>query len=295
MELDKSFYQEEVRWDFVVTEKRKKVWAAEMEILEKFDEVCRKHNLTYFAYYGTLLGAVRHHGFIPWDDDIDVAMLRDDYERLKLIASEEFREPYFFQSAYTDEMVWPFSKVRDSRTTAVEFLDMPNLHQGMFIDIFPLDDIPKDENDRFFMTMELQKLLWCMITDPDPILSGIENGRQTVLDPQFLMEYMKKDIAEQFKIYEEFNLAQFGNTEQIGVLNSVLRGASHGLEREWFQDVVYLPFETMQIPVPVGYDQILTGIYGNYHEMIMGGTAHEGIILDPDIPYKKFFENIKGD
>lgn len=73
-----SFYKEEIRSGFLVTEKRKKVWAVELKMLEKLDEVCKKYNLTYYAYYGTLLGAVRHQGFIPWDDDIDINMQRKD-------------------------------------------------------------------------------------------------------------------------------------------------------------------------------------------------------------------------
>ena len=72
MEFDESFIKEEVRCDFFVSEKRKKVWYVELELLRKFDEVCKKYNLTYFVEYGTLLGAVRHNGFIPWDDDIDI-------------------------------------------------------------------------------------------------------------------------------------------------------------------------------------------------------------------------------
>ena len=83
MNFEPSFFKEEMRSSFLVDEKRKKIWAVELQILEKFDEICRKHNLTYYAYYGTLLGAVRHQGFVPWDDDLDVAMFRDDYEKVK--------------------------------------------------------------------------------------------------------------------------------------------------------------------------------------------------------------------
>ena len=97
MMINASFYKEEIRSGFLVTEKRKKVWAAELQMLEKFDEICQKHNLTYYAYYGTLLGAVRHQGFIPWDDDIDVVMFRDDYEKFQAIAPEEFKERIFIK------------------------------------------------------------------------------------------------------------------------------------------------------------------------------------------------------
>ncbi len=294
MELDASFYKEEVRCDFAVTAKRKRVWAAELNILERFDEVCKKYNLSYFGYYGTLLGAVRHKGFIPWDDDIDVAMFRDDYERLKTVAPMEFEEPYFCQSAYPDSMLWPFAKIRDSRTTAIEFPDNRKMNQGIFIDIFPLDDVPDDKDDKYYMTRELQKLLWCMITDPDSIISGMEKGRQAILDSKFLMEYMQKDLTERFKIFEEFNLAQFGNTEMVNFLIDDIRGASSGVRREWHEQILYVPFEGMQLPIPSGYDMILTHQYGDYHRFVMGGSAHEGIILDPDISYREYFRRRNG-
>ena len=83
---DPKFFEKEIRCDYLIDERMKKIWAVELEMLQRFDEVCKKHGLTYWAFYGTLLGAVRHQGFVPWDDDIDLAMLRDDYERFQAVA-----------------------------------------------------------------------------------------------------------------------------------------------------------------------------------------------------------------
>ena len=138
----KDLYKDELRSNFLVTADRKKVWQAELNILRELDRICRKHGIRYFADYGTLLGAVRHQGFVPWDDDIDVVMLRPEYERFKQVAAIEIREPLFFQNTYTDGFVTGFSKIRDSRTSAVEFPDYDGMHQGIFVDIFPLDDVP---------------------------------------------------------------------------------------------------------------------------------------------------------
>ena len=85
--LPEEFLREEIRCDYLVTEKYKKVWAVEIDLLLELDRVCRKHGLKYFLMYGTLLGAVRHGGFVPWDDDLDVIMLRGDYEKLQYLAS----------------------------------------------------------------------------------------------------------------------------------------------------------------------------------------------------------------
>lgn len=135
--LPREFFESEVRNDFYVSTKRKKVWAVELDILLQFDKVCKKHGLRYFLDGGTLLGAVRHKGFIPWDDDLDVIVSRDDYEKLMGL-SGEFSEPYFMQTPYTSPgSFYSFIKLRNSNTSAI---DKPFVFQGfnmgMVIDVF---------------------------------------------------------------------------------------------------------------------------------------------------------------
>ena len=121
MEYIKDIYRDEMRDGFLVTTDRKKIWQVEMELLAELDRICRRHGLRYFVDYGTLLGAVRHKGFIPWDDDIDVVMMRPDYERLKLvIAREGLREPFFFQTAYTDNIELWTGKLMNKNTSGVQ-------------------------------------------------------------------------------------------------------------------------------------------------------------------------------
>ena len=103
IELPEGFLDEEVRCGYTVTAKAKRAWAVQMDLLHKLDEVCKKYNLRYFADSGTLLGAARDKGYIPWDDDIDIVMLRKDYEKLRDVADEEFKHPYFYQDMYRDE------------------------------------------------------------------------------------------------------------------------------------------------------------------------------------------------
>lgn len=295
MDLDQSFFKEEIRSGFLVTEKRKKVWATELNILERFDEVCNKHHLTYHAYYGTLLGAVRHQGFIPWDDDIDVIMFRDDYEKFQAIAPEEFTEPYFFQNSYTDRVLWPFSKIRDSRTTAAEpqFNSLGRtFHQGIFIDIFPFDSVDDGIDPQFSTITQIQDLLWVTVTNPEAVVSALEKGQQLYLSADFLIDCLQKSVQERFRIYEAFNLSCLGKSRKVNYLISELYpegGIYKSAEKSWFQDTIYLPFEHIQLPAPAGYDQILTQCYGNYHQFVQGGSAHNDIVLEPDIPYTVYF------
>ena len=261
----------------------------ELLILEKIDKICKKHNLTYFAYYGTLLGAVRHQGFVPWDDDLDIAMFRDDYEKFQTIASEEFTEPYFFQNSYTDGIIRFMAKVRDSRTTAIEHL-APSINQGIFIDVFPLDVAPDGVNEQAPVILEVQREIWTTVVNPREILEDLEAGKHFVLDVNTLINLIKLDKRERFKEFEAFSLTHFGETENVDfIVRQLFYDQPESPKKDWFENVVYLPFENIQIPAPAEYDKILTILYGDYHEFVRGGSTHEEIIIDPDIPYEEYF------
>lgn len=296
MGLDESFYQEEIRSDFLVTERRKRIWARELQMLEVFDEVCQKHHITYYAYYGTLLGAVRHQGFIPWDDDIDVIMFRDEYERFQSLAPSEFKEPYFYQNAYTDSVIFPSSKIRDDRTTAISplFRHLRGCyHQGMFLDIFPFDSVFDGTDPQMENITRIREELWYGISNPEDMLEILEKGGKMYLGHDYLMDYMRKDTREKFQIYEAFNLSSFGKSENVNYIpyETRMEYGYKSVKKEWFRDIVYLPFEHMFLPVPAEYDKILTQCYGNYHEPVQGTSVHKDVIIDPDIPYEEYLEN----
>ncbi len=124
------------------------------DILCEFDEVCKKHNLTYWLDHGTLLGAVRHKGFIPWDDDLDVTMPREDYEKFLHIAQKELPKNRFLQYKKTDKQcVIYFSKIRDNDSCFIDAWEESRnvkYHQGIYIDIFPLNKIKYHRGREFF-------------------------------------------------------------------------------------------------------------------------------------------------
>ena len=131
----------EKRGGYLVSHEMKKVWAVELDLLRQLIEVCQRENLRMWVDGGTLLGAVRHQGFIPWDDDIDVCMPRPDYDRLTAISGQVFKEPYFYQNAYTDKDYFAgHAQLRNSRTAAIRPSASFNpFNQGIFIDIFVLE------------------------------------------------------------------------------------------------------------------------------------------------------------
>lgn len=287
MYFEDKFFEAEERCGYHISKKMKKVWAVELKLLDYFDQLCREHNLRYYIAYGTLLGAVRHQGFIPWDDDIDVVMFRDDYEKLKVIAGEVVEYPYFFQNSYTDTMIWAFAKLRDSRTTAIEFPDFPSeFHQGIFIDIFPLDDVP-DNTSMKPIIGEMQREIWMSIVEPERLKGLIDRGQQLVLDADILLELLRMPIRERMKMFEDFSASRFGASSRVNFLTDDFVGYPNML-REWYADTVYLPFENMAVPAPAAYESLLSCLYGDYMTPAQIPNMHEGIFLDPDASYTQY-------
>ena len=165
LQLPDGFLNEEVRCGYTVTKQRKEVWAVELDLLQEFMRVCNKYGLKYCADGGTLLGAIRHHGFIPWDDDLDIAMLRSDFEKLNEVAPAEFKKPYFWQTEETDKgSARGHAQLRNSDTTGIikteyERQRNNNFNQGIFIDIFPFDTVVDDEEKLAEQDLKRMELL----------------------------------------------------------------------------------------------------------------------------------------
>lgn len=148
LEIPHGFLDEEVRSGYVVTSDMKAIWAVELDLLAELDKMCRNYNLRYCVAAGTLLGAIRHRGFIPWDDDIDIYMLRKDYDQLMILANQ-FTFPYFLQSTYTEKKLYrPHAQLRNSNTTGyIDEDKYRDINKGIFIDIFPLDGVSELEEE----------------------------------------------------------------------------------------------------------------------------------------------------
>lgn len=140
-----------------------------LKILLNIDKVCQEHNLIYYIWAGTMLGAVRHKGFIPWDDDIDIAMPRPDYDRLIEHCREWLPQPYEMVSAETDPVYpLPFAKIQDADTTLIERMHLKYVG-GIYIDVFPIDAVPENKVSRWWQFARYEyykRVLYLMYRDP---------------------------------------------------------------------------------------------------------------------------------
>lgn len=119
-EFPEHFFKEECKCGYTVSVQMKKIWAVELDMLNELARICKKHDIPFYLNSGTLLGAARHNGMIPWDDDIDVMMFRKDYDRLCDIGTEEFKYPYFFQTEQTEpDSLRGHAQLRNSETTGI--------------------------------------------------------------------------------------------------------------------------------------------------------------------------------
>lgn len=285
--LPESFFNEEFICDFLVTKERKKIWAIGLDLLLAFDRVCKANNLKYFLMHGTLLGAIRHNGFIPWDDDIDVAMLREDYDRLLEIASKEFSTPYFFQTPYTDNgYFFSFPKLRNENTTGISVsFQFEQFNQGLFLDIFPLDNCPmEDAQIRYNRINELN-------------LDNSNYMRKSSPDDSDKIRFAKHSGRNPLDVIKEIEYIQtmYKNNENCLYVNNsactVYAYKKFIYKKELFKEAVNHKFECFEFPIPAGWKEILETNYGDYMRMPPveeRGKWHDKVIMNADISYKKY-------
>ncbi|WP_024866233.1 LicD family protein [Butyrivibrio sp. FCS014] len=284
--------EEEIREGHVIAAKMKRVWKVQLDMLVLFDRFCAENGLTYFIDFGTLLGAVRHKGFIPWDDDIDVTMPRPDYQRFLEIAPKWFETPFFVQNYHTDHndnRMTSFSRLRNDNTTMMGSAIIPNanFHQGIFIDIFPLD-IAADVLDGKAAPEIISTLLelWTATFTPKDLLMEMIEGKEPKFGFDSMIEVLGMPYEERLTLLENLLASCYDSLGEINVFSKMF--TTPPCKKEWYGGVVKLPFEGYEFNAPVGYHEILTARYGDYNERKMYASDHRIGILDPDRPYTEY-------
>lgn len=292
MRFEKDYFLKEIRCDFEVSSHMKHAWAAEMEVLQCVAEICEKNGLQYYAHWGTLLGAVRHGGYIPWDDDIDIALKREEYNRLIEILPEELPEGFVIGGIHSNQKEEKYSSgmfhlyvgadasLWDINEYRKVFHDYPYSLVG--IDIFPLDHVPYD-----LQIYETQKKL---IEIGIAIKSNWKDLEESKELQRRLLEFEELSgvtLPKENKRYHLLcvldSIMSLYHAGEGKYLNDYMWKNRNLLEESWYEDVIKMPFETMEIAVPREYDAVLKKLYGDYHKCVRGKSAH-------DYPYYKVMQ-----
>ena len=257
LEIEDSFFEQEERCGYVVSAKMKRIWAVELDLLAELDRICRKYGIKYYASAGTILGAERHKGMIPWDDDIDVMMLRDQYDLLCSHA-DEFEEPYFLQTFDTDKGYFRgHAQLRNSMTTGVLVeevnKDVP-FNQGIFLDIFPLDNVVRNRKlwakqmKRIERYREQAKLLYRTTEGYNSQEASKLRKTAHLVMPLVSKVYSWRDAYRKFE--EECRRYNDLETKYVAKISYQPYGMKMYDLRSEFDDTVYLDFEMLKVRSP---------------------------------------------
>lgn len=243
----------------------RKVQMVQLEIAQEIKRVCEEYKISYFLEAGTLIGAVRHHGFIPWDDDLDIGMLREDYDRFVQIAPMALKPEYLWQDWLNDEhYALPFGKVRKKNTLYQEEKSSKLKNNGFYVDVFPFDSAPEKEKDRIRLRKQCDFLYRCLLMKEGyrPWISENKinwKKRMVYLFYQGTAIFRTHDTLvhkyeEQIRSIPESGCMY----EQVGYNNSIY------FERKWLETTKEASFEGELFQIPIGTDERLTVEYGDY-------------------------------
>lgn len=266
----------------------KELQQVELDIFKSFVSVCETLGIRYYLIAGTLLGAVRHKGFIPWDDDIDVGIPREDYELFISKAQDLLPSHLFLQTYKTDRgYCQAFAKIRNTNTAFIEeSVQNTPINHGIYIDIFPLDKC--SVNVRYTLPFRLKERVYrlrgsCMAKGSKPPL--MFRLIRLACAPLSLNPY--KSMEKLDKHYQTMPsgdmLINFGG----------IYGKREIMPAEWYGDGALIEFEGMLVSVPCEYDKVLTSLYGDYMTpppVEKRVTHHHTTVIDTKHSYKQYIK-----
>ncbi|MBQ0027009.1 MAG: LicD family protein [Lachnospiraceae bacterium] len=289
MQFPENFFEKETRDGFEIEELMKRAWAAAIEVLEVIDDICKRHEIKWYADWGTLLGAIRHNGFIPWDDDIDICMLRDEYVRFIEIARKELPEGFVIAGMYADEKrLQEAAQVEQLRVIADEtYWNLPNYMNRFHgfpcfrigIDIFPLDYVSRDPQ----RAKEIYEKYYFMMN----VLTHWENySANGILEEKIarIERELNTSISRDEGLYNtvwKLSETLISSTEEkdadyvTNFFIKCLRENGLNIKKENYDAIQMHKFEFFEVPVPAGYDEVLTVMYGDYMTPVKRYYSHD--------------------
>lgn len=283
MQFPHTYFEDEVREGFYITGMMKRAWAAQLEALEEIDKVCRKHNIRWFADCGTLLGAIRHGGYVPWDDDFDICMLRSDYIKFNEVAKDELPEGYVILNLNNEDEHYFEYLTRVSNGHRLNFGKeyLEKYHDCPFaagVDVFPIDYVSDDEEEE-----EERKALATLVMaaadeiDEDngnadnykDVLSQIEEFCDVKIDYSRCIRLQLYQTAEKI-----LSMYAYKGGKHVALMPYWIFYGNHLYPSEYFEKTIMVPFENVMLPVPAAYEGVLRIEYGDYMKLVKTGGVH---------------------
>ena len=304
LSFPEDYFCEEVRRGFYISETMKRHLAASMKVLSEIDKICRRHDINWYADAGTLIGAVREKGFIPWDDDLDIVMFRDDYELFLSYARKELPKDYCI--AYDDDLGTsrnpfknpnPFCGIANAGTMRVDHEFLDEFYGCPFVssvDIFPLDNVYRDkdkEKDRIERAKLVYSAYWGIIDkdfsmeDLSLLIPLIERQNKVTIGSE---NVQRKLLQLFFKLSQECTAEE---SDEVTKMFIWVMHKSFTKKKSWYDSWTECDFETTRIRIPQNYHEILTEMYGDYMKPVRGGSTHEFPCYEE---HEKIFRKVVG-